>query len=314
MDDVQAQLEELKRLLVNQKAEIAALKGSALDPSDLAELQEAARLAEVQQALAEEMRLAESRTFGALSKTHEAAQFGRALKEFKRKLAQRSERAEKHRKLAKAREYFLGADGAPRVPPAAGEEQEALVAAVALQDAVDRAMVAKRRCDVDLECTVVGGNDPDFRCDVYAAVSDETLLRADAPRKAVIKDAVAAALVNQESRAKKAEAATLAASLAQIGRGSYSGKPLAQGGGHGGGQGGQNSQGGGRSGHGGQGGRGGRGGQGDHGGAGRGGGGKGGQGRGRGGAAVPNVDAAVALQEQAAAPGPDEEEDDETEN
>ena len=102
MDDVQAQLEELKRLLVNQKAEIAALKGSALDPSDLAELQEAARLAEVQQALAEEMRLAESRTFGALSKTHEAAQFGRALKEFKRKLAQRSERAEKHRRLRSA--------------------------------------------------------------------------------------------------------------------------------------------------------------------------------------------------------------------
>ena len=196
-----------------------------------------------------------------------------------------------------------------------GQEGVATAAAVALQDAVDQAKVAKRRCDVDLECTLSGGNDVDFRGDVYALVSDESLLQAEAPRKVVIKDALAAALVNQESRAKKAEAAALAASLAQIGRGTDNGKPLAQGGGHGGGQGGQRGQGGGQGGQGGnQGGRGGQGGQRPHGGAGRGGGGKGGQGRGRGGAAVPNAGAAVAFQEQDAASEPDEEEDDEAEN
>ena len=49
MDDMQAQLEELKRLLDNQKVEIKRLKDSALDPSGVAELREAARRAEVQQ-------------------------------------------------------------------------------------------------------------------------------------------------------------------------------------------------------------------------------------------------------------------------
>jgi len=207
---------ELRKLLDNQAEQIKMLKGSALDPSDVAELKEAARLAEVQQDLDEELRQADSRSFGGYSRSAESAQHGRAVKRYKQQLVQRSDRKEKYLKISSAREFFLDEDGAPRAPPEAGQEGVATAAAVALQDAVDQATIAKRRCDVDFECTLSGGNDVDFRSDVYALVSDESLLLAEAPRKVVIKDALAAALVNQESRAKKAE--TLGVPAAAINR------------------------------------------------------------------------------------------------
>ena len=219
MADMQEQLDALKRLIEVQADQIKTLKDSALDPGELADLKEAARLAEVQQDLDEQLKLADSRSFGGYARGSDSAQHGRALKRYRQQLVQRSDRNEKCLKISAAREFFLGDDGAPRAPFEAGQESAATAAAVALQDAVDQAKVAKRRCDVDLECTLAGGNDSDFRSDVYALVSDESLLLAEEPRKVVIKDALAAALVNQESRAKKVEAAALAASLAQIGRG-----------------------------------------------------------------------------------------------
>jgi len=107
MGDMQAQMGELRKLLDNQAEQIKMLKGSALDPSDVAELKEAARLAEVQQDLDEELRQADSRSFGGYSRSAESAQHGRAVKRYKQQLVQRSDRKEKYLKISSAREFFL---------------------------------------------------------------------------------------------------------------------------------------------------------------------------------------------------------------
>ena len=206
MGDMQAQSDELRRQfetkLAEQAATIRTLKSLIPSPEALADLEEAARVAVVQQELDEELVQADTRTFGGVSKSLQAATHAKMLKRFKKTLTKKSENNEKRRKLDEARAYFLGDDGAPRVPAAVGEERKALAASIALAEAVDRATVAARKTSVELEIMLAGGGDADFAIDVFARVRDDDLLLEDAPRAAVVKEAIAAALIKQGTRTK----------------------------------------------------------------------------------------------------------------
>ena len=84
MGDMQAQLDGLRRQLAEQAATIRTLESLIPSPEALADLEEAARVAVVQQELDEELVQADTRTFGGVSKSLQAATHAKMLKQFKK--------------------------------------------------------------------------------------------------------------------------------------------------------------------------------------------------------------------------------------